>query len=273
MAARCGASCSTASRAKPIGLKRRCWRLPKARTNPCRCLSSRWISRAPGWSRCSASRPWMRRTGCTTPSSATVFLTAAPLCKAKRATAWRPPNLPTRLPSWNCRPTPCCSGRGTAKGRAVDSARSFHVRSSPKSWVWTRLWKNLLRVVVLVRSKLGELDNRRGWGDLMLVAGGDVEGRSAGRRTGSRIDPLGILRRTSRIYKSAEADGDWTRIRGLEAAQRNSQPVLFRRKKGDGAKAGKPSVDKPRQHRTHCRASWRHLRPCRNTGRRSRWRE
>ena len=77
-------------------------------------------------------------------------------------------------------------------------------------------------------------------GDLMLVAGGDVEGRSAGRRTGSRIDPLGILKDV-RIYKSAEADGDWTPFEE-EAAQRNSQPVLFRRKKGDGAKAGKPSV-------------------------------
>ena len=69
---------------------------------------------------------------------------------------------------------------------------------------------------------------------------GEMEARTAGRRTGSRIDPLGILKDV-RIYQSAEAEGDWTPFEE-EASRNKSQPVLFKRKKNDGAKAGKPSV-------------------------------
>ena len=45
-------------------------------------------------------------------------------------------------------------------------------------------------------------------GDLMLVTGGEGEARTAGRRTGSRIDPLGILRKVE-VFKGASAS-DWS---------------------------------------------------------------
>lgn len=66
----------------------------------------------------------------------------------------------------------------------------------------------------------------------------EVEARTAGRRTGSRIDPLGISKNV-KLYQSASDENDWTH-REEEAARNKSGPILFSRKKGD--KAGKPSV-------------------------------
>jgi CRISPR-associated protein Csb1 len=66
----------------------------------------------------------------------------------------------------------------------------------------------------------------------------ETEPRTAAQRTGSRIDPLGVLRNV-KIYRSRQDDKDWT-PRENEAAQNPSGPILFSRKKGD--KAGKPSV-------------------------------
>ena len=66
----------------------------------------------------------------------------------------------------------------------------------------------------------------------------EMEARTAGRRTGSRIDPVGILKDVS-IYQSAEGKSDWTPWEN-KAARKQSQPILFRRKKRD--KAGKRSV-------------------------------
>ncbi len=67
---------------------------------------------------------------------------------------------------------------------------------------------------------------------------GEVTVRTAGRRTGSRIDPVGIMKGVH-IYQSAENEGDWTPWEE-QAAQRRSEPVKFSRKKGD--KSGRPSV-------------------------------
>ena len=67
---------------------------------------------------------------------------------------------------------------------------------------------------------------------------GGVEARTAGWRTGSRIDPTGISKKVP-IYQSAENENDWTPWKD-RAARRQSNPILFSRKKGD--KAGKPSV-------------------------------
>ena len=67
---------------------------------------------------------------------------------------------------------------------------------------------------------------------------GEVGARTAGRRTGSRIDPLGVLRGVA-IYESAENERDWTPWPD-QAAKKKSTPVLFARKKG--GKAGKASV-------------------------------
>ncbi len=65
-----------------------------------------------------------------------------------------------------------------------------------------------------------------------------VEPRTAGRRTGSRIDPLGVQKNV-KIYRSATDDQDWT-PREEDAAVGKSGPILFSRKK-KGDKAGKPS--------------------------------
>jgi CRISPR-associated protein Csb1 len=64
-----------------------------------------------------------------------------------------------------------------------------------------------------------------------------IEARTAGQRTGSRIDPLGILSNVS-IYRSAEHD-DWTPFEE-KAARDRDKPILFARKKGD--RHGRPSL-------------------------------
>jgi CRISPR-associated protein Csb1 len=69
---------------------------------------------------------------------------------------------------------------------------------------------------------------------------GEVEVRTSGRRTSSRIDPLGVLRSVT-IYQSKDNASDWTPNES-EAATKgaNKEPIKFSRKKGE--KAGKPSV-------------------------------
>jgi CRISPR-associated protein Csb1 len=69
---------------------------------------------------------------------------------------------------------------------------------------------------------------------------GEIEVRTSGRRTGSRIDPLGILKSVT-IYQSKNNPSDWTPNEGDAATTgANKEPIKFARKKGD--KAGKPSV-------------------------------
>ena len=67
---------------------------------------------------------------------------------------------------------------------------------------------------------------------------GETVPRTAAQRTGSRIDPLGILKNV-KIYRSRQDDKDWT-PQESEAARSGAGPILFSRKKGD--KSGKPSV-------------------------------
>ena len=66
---------------------------------------------------------------------------------------------------------------------------------------------------------------------------GETAPRTAAQRTGSRIDPLGVLKNV-KIYRSRQDDRDWT-PRESEAARNASGPILFSRK---GDRAGKPSV-------------------------------
>lgn len=68
---------------------------------------------------------------------------------------------------------------------------------------------------------------------------GEVEVQTSGRRTGSRIDPLGILNRV-KIYQAKTDPNDWT-AREDEAVTKgaNKEPVLFPAKKG---KAGRASL-------------------------------
>ncbi len=63
--------------------------------------------------------------------------------------------------------------------------------------------------------------------------------RTSGRRTGSRIDPLGI-QKSIKIYRSAQNEHDWTPNESEAARNRNNVLIEFSRKKGD--KKGKPSV-------------------------------
>lgn len=67
---------------------------------------------------------------------------------------------------------------------------------------------------------------------------GETAPRTAGQRTGSRIDPLGVQKNV-KIYRSAQDDKDWT-PQETKAARKQAGPILFSRKRGD--KAGKPSV-------------------------------
>jgi CRISPR-associated protein Csb1 len=66
---------------------------------------------------------------------------------------------------------------------------------------------------------------------------GEVEVRTLGRRTGSRIDPLGILNKV-KIYQAKDSSGDWT-PREEEAATKgaNREPVLYPAKKGQPGRA------------------------------------
>src|SRR5439155_8270456 len=57
-------------------------------------------------------------------------------------------------------------------------------------------------------------------------------GASAGRKVGSRIDPLGIQANVP-IYHSKDDDSDWT-IDVNEAKQEKGKPVLFSRKGAEG---------------------------------------
>lgn len=67
---------------------------------------------------------------------------------------------------------------------------------------------------------------------------GEVTVQTAGRRPGSRIDPLGVLSDV-RIYQSAQHESDWTPFEN-QAKEKDGKPILFTRKKGD--KGGRPSV-------------------------------
>jgi CRISPR-associated protein Csb1 len=60
-----------------------------------------------------------------------------------------------------------------------------------------------------------------------------------GKRTGSRIDPLGIVREVP-IYQLQDNDRDWTPFDQYAAKAKNGEPILFKRKQGD--KPGRPSI-------------------------------
>ena len=74
--------------------------------------------------------------------------------------------------------------------------------------------------------------------DVLEDRRGELNPRTAGRRTGSRIDPLGISRNV-KIFQSDEDERAWTPWTD-RAARSKSEPVPFKR--GGGGRAGKPSV-------------------------------
>jgi len=90
----------------------------------------------------------------------------------------------------------------------------------------------LVSEIVAVNTPVDEIVDQRS---------GEIEVRTSGRRTGSRIDPLGILAKVP-IYQARDNPADWTAYEAHAAMKPGGkvEPVLFSRKKGD--KAGRPSV-------------------------------
>jgi len=88
-----------------------------------------------------------------------------------------------------------------------------------------------------------EFQERRQSPTSLLARIGDrtvsIEPLTSGRRPGSRIDPIGILKDVT-IFRSAEDEKDWTPFDQNAAKDKKGEPVKYSRKKGD--KAGKPSV-------------------------------
>ena len=67
---------------------------------------------------------------------------------------------------------------------------------------------------------------------------GEINARTAGRRTGSRIDPLGVLSKV-KIYKARDNSNDWT-PREDDAERSQNGPVLYGGK--PGKRGGRPSI-------------------------------
>lgn len=68
---------------------------------------------------------------------------------------------------------------------------------------------------------------------------GEIMVSTSGRRTGSRVDPLGIMKDVP-IYQSAENKNDWTPIEEKAARDKDGKPILFPTKKK--GKPGRPSI-------------------------------
>jgi CRISPR-associated protein Csb1 len=77
--------------------------------------------------------------------------------------------------------------------------------------------------------------------DQISTTRGGEETVTSGQRTGSRVDPLGVLSKVP-IYQAHDNAADWTAFETQAATKPGgkNEPVLFSRKKGD--RAGKPSV-------------------------------
>ena len=67
---------------------------------------------------------------------------------------------------------------------------------------------------------------------------GEVTVSTSGRRTGSRVDPLGVMKDVT-IYQGAESKNEWTPIEAQAAKDKDGNPILFPTKKG---KPGRPSI-------------------------------
>jgi CRISPR-associated protein Csb1 len=88
----------------------------------------------------------------------------------------------------------------------------------------------LVSEIVAINTPVDEIADQRT---------GEIDARTSGRRTGSRIDPLGILNRV-RIFQTKDDPNDWT-PREDQAATRgaNKEPVLYTTKRGQ---PGRPSL-------------------------------
>jgi CRISPR-associated protein Csb1 len=133
------------------------------------------------------------------------------------------------------------TGKRLAKAKAEDASALLEISPTALlfgAWHSTgeggglgaKFARCLISEIVGVNVPMEELTNQRT---------GEIDVRTAGRRTGSRIDPAGILKDV-KIYRSAESELDWTPHEKQAAKDKSGNPILYSRKKGD--KAGKPSV-------------------------------
>ena len=67
---------------------------------------------------------------------------------------------------------------------------------------------------------------------------GEVVASTSGRRTGSRVDPLGVMKDV-KIYQSVENQNEWTPVEEQAAKDKDGNPILFPTKSG---KPGRPSI-------------------------------
>ncbi len=67
---------------------------------------------------------------------------------------------------------------------------------------------------------------------------GEIAVSTSGRRTGSRVDPLGVMKDV-KIYRSAENENDWTPIEAEAARDERGNAILLPTKSG---KPGRPSI-------------------------------
>ena len=150
--------------------------------------------------------------------------------------------------------------RDTEQGRRLTEAKPFNARAvyelSPTALVfgaWNSTGEGgglgakfprcvvseIIGVGVATEPRL-QLNPRTG--ELLVnVRTGQVpeEDQPSGRRTSSRMDPLGIVSAV-KVYRKAGAENEWTVIES-EAEKNKNGPVLYAGKKGTG-KAGRPSL-------------------------------
>lgn len=89
------------------------------------------------------------------------------------------------------------------------------------------------------RLRFHENDVELSWRTGSVDRVGGIEVVTSGRRTGSRIDPLGILNKV-RIYQAKDNPNDWTPSEDQAATRgANKEPVLYTTKKGQ---PGRPSL-------------------------------
>lgn len=87
----------------------------------------------------------------------------------------------------------------------------------------------LISEIVAIEVPIEEVVNRRT---------GEVSVSTSGRRTGSRVDPLGVMKDV-KIYRSAENENEWTPIEAKAAKDDRGNAILLPTKSG---KPGRPSI-------------------------------
>ena len=153
----------------------------------------------------------MLPTASTTPSFGTACSMTCPSWKALRAGGWPRPRRPRPPHCWRSRPRRWCSARGTAQGEGGGLGAKF-----PRVLV-----SEIMGIDTPVEAVIRDRRTNR------------AEPQTAGRRTGSRIDPLGVLRKVD-VFKSPtgwstdqqEAGKNAKKVRPSEINHGNIRPTV-----------------------------------------------